>query len=81
MLYGAVDIRYELIDGELVEAASESPENCKLAKLIVLELAKHVSIVFISLKDLEVAVSGRRATVRLPDFAIVNQEGFAALLT
>ncbi|MEL6605046.1 MAG: Uma2 family endonuclease [Cyanobacteria bacterium J06614_10] len=77
----AADIRYELVDGALVEVTSESPENCKLAKLLMLELAKHVSIIFISLKDLEVAVSGRRATVRLPDLAVVDEEGFSALST
>ena len=73
------DTRYELVDGELIEMTTESPENCKLAKLLMLELSKHISIVLINMKDLEVAVSGRRATVRLPDLAIMSEEGYDAL--
>jgi Uma2 family endonuclease len=73
------DTRYELVDGELVEMPTESPENCQLAKLLMLELAKYVPIVLINLKDLEVAVSGRRAKVRLLDLAVLSEEGYAAL--
>lgn len=73
------DTRYELVDGELVEMPIESPKNCQLAKLLMLELAKYVSIVLINLKDLEVAVSGRRAKVRLPDIAVLSEEGYTAL--
>jgi Uma2 family endonuclease len=73
------DTRYELVDGELVEMPTESPENCKLAKLLMLELAKHVSIVLLNLKDLEIAVSGKRAKVRLPDLTVLSEEGYAAL--
>jgi Uma2 family endonuclease len=73
------DTRYELVDGELVEMPTESPENCKLAKLLMLELAKHVPIVLISLKDMEIAVSGRSAKVRLPDLVVLSDEGYAAL--
>ena len=73
------DTRYELVDGELVEMPTESPENCQLAKLLMFELAKHVPIALINLKDLEIAVSGRRAKVRLPDLAVLSEEGRAAL--
>ncbi|NJL36346.1 MAG: Uma2 family endonuclease [Leptolyngbyaceae cyanobacterium SM1_4_3] len=73
------DKRYELVDGELVEMPTESPENCKLAKLLMLELAKHISIVLINLKDIEIAVSGKRAKVRLPDLTVLSEEGYAAL--
>jgi Uma2 family endonuclease len=73
------DTRYELVDGELVEMPTESPENCQLAKLLMFELAKHVPIALINLKDLEIAVSGRRAKVRLPDLAVLSEEGQAAL--
>jgi Uma2 family endonuclease len=73
------DRRYELVDGELVEMPTESPENCKLAKLLMLELAKYISIVLINLKDMEVAVSGKRAKVRLPDLTILSEEGYTAL--
>ncbi|MFM7426775.1 MAG: Uma2 family endonuclease [Elainella sp.] len=73
------DRRYELVDGELVEMPTESPENCRLAKLLMLELAKHLPILLINLKDLEIAVSGKRAKVRLPDLAVLSEEGYAAL--
>ncbi|MFN6531126.1 Uma2 family endonuclease [Nostoc sp. ChiSLP03a] len=73
------DTRYELVDGELVEVPTESPENCKLAKLLMLELAKYISIVLINLKDMEIAVSGKRAKVRLPDLTILSEEGYATL--
>lgn len=42
------DTRYELVDGELVEMPTESPENCKLAKLLMMELARYMSIVLIT---------------------------------
>ena len=73
------DTRYELVDGELVEMPTESPENCRLAKLLMLELAKYISIVLINVKDIELAVSGRRAKVRLPDLTVLSEEGYAAL--
>jgi Uma2 family endonuclease len=73
------DQRYELVDGELVEMPTESPENCRLAKLLMLELAKFVPILLINLKDLEIVVSGKRAKVRLPDITILSEEGYAAL--
>lgn len=75
----ATDTRYELVDGKLVEMPTESPENCKLAKLLMLELAKHISIVLINLKDIEIVVSGRRAKVRLPDLTVLSEEGYTAL--
>ncbi|YAG04291.1 Uma2 family endonuclease [Nostoc sp. DSM 114167] len=74
------DTRYELVDGELVEVPTESPENCKLAKLLMLELAKYISIVLINLKDMEIVVSGKRAKVRLPDLTILSEEGYATLV-
>lgn len=73
------DTRYELVDGELVEMPTESPKNCQIAKLLMLELAKYFPIVLTSLKDIEISVSGRRAKVRLPDLAVLNQAGYAAL--
>lgn len=73
------DTHYELVNGELVEMPTESPKNCRLVKLLMLELAKHIPIALINLKDMEVAVSGRRATVRLPDLTVISQEGYDLL--
>lgn len=74
------DQRYELVDGELIAMPTESPENCKLAKFLMLELAKFISIALINLKDLEVTVTGKRATVRLPDLAVLTEEAYQALM-
>ncbi|MGI0494533.1 Uma2 family endonuclease [Alkalinema pantanalense CENA528] len=71
--------RYELVNGTLVEMPTESPDNCRIAKLLMLELAKYIAIVLINLKDLEIVVSGRQAKVRLPDLAVLDEEGYAAL--
>lgn len=73
------DTRYELVDGVLVEMPTESPENCQIAKLLMFELAKYVSLVLIHLKDLEIEVSGKRAKVRLPDLVVLSEEGQATL--
>jgi Uma2 family endonuclease len=73
------DTRYELVDGELVEMPNESTENCRLAKLLMLELAKYIPILLINVKDLDIAVSGKRAKVRIPDLVVVSEEGYAAL--
>lgn len=73
------DTRYEFVDGELVAMPTESPENCKLAKLLMLELTKHVSILLLNLKDLEIAVSGKRGKVRLPDLTVLSEDCYAAL--
>lgn len=73
------DTRYELVNGELVEVPTESPENCRIVKQLMLELAKHIPIALINLKDVEVAVSGRRAKVRLPDLTVISQEGYDGL--
>ncbi len=73
------DTRYELVDGELVEMPTESPENCQIAKLLMFELAKYISILLINLKDTEIAVSGKRAKVRLPNLTVLSEEGYKAL--
>jgi Uma2 family endonuclease len=73
------DTRHELVDGELVEMPPESPENCQLAKLLFVELLKHVPIALLNLKDIEIEVSGKRAKVRLPDLVVLTEECYVAL--
>ncbi|WP_257236698.1 Uma2 family endonuclease [Nostoc sp. 'Peltigera malacea cyanobiont' DB3992] len=73
------DTRYELVDGELVEMPTESQENCDIAKFLLFELAKHFPITLLAYKDIEVEVSGRRATCRLPDL-VLHTESKAALI-
>lgn len=74
------DTRCELVDGELVEMPTESQENCDIAKFLLFELAKHFPITLLAYKDIEVEVSGRRATCRLPDLLVHTEESKTALI-
>ncbi|PZV06784.1 MAG: hypothetical protein DCF22_23115 [Leptolyngbya sp.] len=74
------DTHYELVNGELVEMPPESQENCALAGLLYAELLKYFPFYFISHKDLEVEVTGRRAKCRLPDLVVHTEESRAALV-
>jgi Uma2 family endonuclease len=73
------DIRYELVDGELVAMPPESQANNTIARGLLFELAKHVPIALIAHKDTEVEVSGRRARCRMPDLLVHTEESLAAL--
>ncbi|MEA5479338.1 Uma2 family endonuclease [Pseudanabaena galeata UHCC 0370] len=73
------DTRYELVNGELVKIPTESPLNCQIAKFLMFEFAKHLPIILICHKDIQIIVSGRRAKVRLPDLVVLSEEGYAAL--
>ncbi len=64
------DTRYELVNGELVEMPPESPANCNLARFLWVELLKFFPVTMISYKDLEIEVTGGRATCRLPDLVV-----------
>jgi Uma2 family endonuclease len=72
------DTRYELVNGELVEMPTESPKNCHIAKLLMIEMAKYLPILLIYVKDIEIVVSDRRK-VRMPDLAVLSLDGLAAL--
>lgn len=74
------DTRYELVNGELVEMPPESQGNCALSGLLYAELLKHFPFYFISHKDLEIEVTGRRAKCRLPDLVVHTEESRAALV-
>jgi Uma2 family endonuclease len=72
------DTRYELVDGELVEMPPEAPGNNDIAKGLMFELAKHFPLTLIAY-NIEIQVSGKRATCRLPDLLIHTEESKAAL--
>lgn len=74
------DTRYELVDGELVEMPTESPLNASIAKFLLFELAKHLSIALLGLRDTEIEVAGRRARCRLPDLVVHSEESRTALV-
>ncbi|MDF5708895.1 MAG: Uma2 family endonuclease [Nostoc sp. S4] len=74
------DTRYELVDGELVKMPTQSQENCDIAKFLLFELAKDFPIALLAYKDIEIEVSGRRASCRLPDLVVHTEESKAALI-
>jgi Uma2 family endonuclease len=59
------DMRYELVDGALVEMPTESNENNRIARGLFLELAKLFPLALLAHKDTEIEVAGRRATCRI----------------
>lgn len=74
------DIRYELENGELVEMPTESPENNRIAQRLYIELIQRFPYYWVAHKDTEIAVSGRRASCRLPDLMLHTEASYAALM-
>ncbi len=73
------DATYELENGELIEMALESELNHRIASfLFAYFLQAGISYECLRMKT-EVAVSGVRATVRVPDFMVFSDELVAAL--
>lgn len=56
-----LDVRCELVNGEVVEMPTESQRNLDIAKYLMFELAKHLPLALLALAT-EVEVSGSRAT-------------------
>ena len=75
------DARFELVDGVLIEMSVESRINAAIARFLLFELAKYVPQRRLAHKDIEVEVSGRRASCRLPDLLIHSEDSYAALQT
>jgi Uma2 family endonuclease len=73
------DTRYELGNGTLVEMPPESIENSDVARRLLVELLKFVPLIWLSYKEIEIEVSGRRANTRLPDLMILGDECRTAL--
>ncbi|MDJ0707696.1 MAG: Uma2 family endonuclease [Leptolyngbyaceae cyanobacterium MO_188.B28] len=75
------DHRYELVSGELVRMPPESPRNARIALFLLSQLLRIVSLERLSHKDLDIVVSGSRATTRLPDLMVLSEELAAELET
>lgn len=73
------DMRYELVDGELIAMPPESPENIAIARRILLELIQRIPADFVAWGT-EIEVSGRQARCRLPDLIVHTEESHAALI-
>jgi Uma2 family endonuclease len=72
------DKRYELINGELVEMPSESDINGLIVIMLMFALSSFVPPDRFRVKT-EIAVSGYRATARVPDLMVLTEESAAAL--
>ena len=75
------DVRYELVDGELVEMPPESDRNNLISLYLLSQFLKFVPIQLIRHKDTELVVIGNRTRVRLPDLMILTQELLEAMST
>ena len=73
------DTRYELENGALVEMPTESTINALIAQFLLFELAKYFPIQQLASKNIEIEVSGSRATCRLPDLLVHSEESYAAV--
>lgn len=73
------DTHYELVNGELVEMPPESPENCDLARFLLIELVQFFPLKMLACKDLEIEVIGGRATCRLPDVVVHTEASRTAV--
>lgn len=74
------DTRYELENGALLEIPTESTVNALIAQFLLFELAKYFPIPRLASKNIEIEVSGSRATCRLPDLLVHSEESYAALM-
>ena len=72
------ETRYELVNGELVEMPSESDINGLIVVILMFALSRFVPPNRFRVKT-EIAVSGYRATVRIPDLMVLTEESAAAL--
>ncbi len=73
------DTRYELENGELIVMPTESELNCRIATYLLIYLAQQgILPQYLTMKT-EIAVSGERTTVRLPDLIVLSEELAVAL--
>ncbi len=73
------DALYELENGELIAMPAESELNRRIAMFLVAYFLKRgISSDRLTMKT-EVAVSGARVSVRLPDLLVLSEEGATAL--
>ncbi|OUC11751.1 MAG: hypothetical protein B0A82_26545 [Alkalinema sp. CACIAM 70d] len=72
------EIQYELVNGELVEMPSESDLNGLIVVILMFALSRFVSPDRFRVKT-EIAVSGYRATARIPDLMVLTEDAATAL--
>ena len=67
------DIRYELVDGELVELPTESWDAGTISLYLLTKLLAFVPIYWIRHKDTEIAVTSATVKARIPDLMVVTE--------
>jgi Uma2 family endonuclease len=72
------DTRYELENGELIVMPAESDLNGLIVIMLMFALSRFVPPELFRVKT-EIAVSGYRATARVPDLMVLTEEAAAAL--
>jgi Uma2 family endonuclease len=72
------DTRYELEHGELIKMPSESDLNNVIAIFLLAEFLKFLPFQQLR-RGTEVVVTGHRATTRIPDLMVLNEEAVIAL--
>ncbi len=75
------DICYELEDGELVARQPESIFNSDVSIHLLCALGNFIPHHLLAYKEIAIAVSGRRSTVRIPDLIIMGEDCRTALET
>jgi Uma2 family endonuclease len=73
------EILYELEDGELIPMPAESEINRRIAMFLAIYFSKLGIPSYRLTMKTEVATSGARVSVRVPDLIILSEEGAAAL--
>jgi Uma2 family endonuclease len=68
------NIRYEVVDGELMEMPPASDRNNLISLYLLTEFLKLVPLRLLRHKDTELVVTGNRARIRLPDLMILTEE-------
>jgi Uma2 family endonuclease len=72
------EIRYELVNGELVEMPSESDLNNVIAMFLLSEFFRFVPAQLLR-RGTEIVTSGFRSTARIPDLMVLTEEAANAL--
>ena len=73
------EIRYEWVDGPLVEISPETDRNNLIALYLLVEFLKFFPFELIRHKDTEIALTGARYQLRLPDLMILTEELLAVI--
>ncbi len=69
-----IEYLYELIAGKIVKMPPESPENMRIALVLMMAIASEVGIDRVSNKA-EIIISGAKVNSRIPDVTVFSEAG------